>query len=179
MLKPLLIIFALNFSRYTAYANDINQIYKQNIAVLDTKNVIEKSDIGQNVQKLIDNYQQDIMDKVNKYQLDLETKKNTLQKQQSTLSETKVKEEQTHIQKLYEIYLKEIDDLKNKNVIYQQKLISKILEKINLITEKIAKQEGFDMVFDKITVIYTNESNDITKNVIKILDNDYKDIDMK
>lgn len=180
MIQKIILVMILLYTK-TSFALNNNQHINidKNIAILDTKNVIEKSDIGKKAQQLIDKYQQDIMNKVNKYQFDLEAKKDDLQKEQVVLPKQSLKEKELAIQKLYEIYIKEIDELKSKNIIYQQKLVSKVLEKVNMITEEISQEESLNIVFDKMTVLYVNKSNDITEEVIKRLNNKYKDTDIQ
>lgn len=178
ILKTIFTTFFFVISFNNTYADNIDNSNSCNkyIAIIDTRNIIEKSHIGRKIQKLIDNYQEEIIKKVDKYQMNLETKKNDLQNDLPIMTDIKIKEEQNKIQKLYESYLREIDELKNKNVIYQQKLISKVLEKINFITEKVAVDKCFYIVLDKITVIYLDKSKDITNDVIQKLDNQYKNI---
>lgn len=160
------------------YSSSAQSCSCRNIAIIDTKRVMEKSDAGRNAQQLIINYQNNIKKKVRKYQLDIEFKKNELEKQQSILSEKKIEEKKMQLQKLFDNYSKEVDDLKNENIVYQQKLISKILDKINIVIEKMSKEKSFNLVFDRTSVLYVDHSNDITVDVIKMLDKYYKIFDV-
>jgi outer membrane protein len=55
----------------------------------------------------------------------------------------------------------------------RQELTEPILKEIDQIVQQIGKEEGFDLIVDKVATLYVSPSIDITQKVIQILNEKY------
>jgi len=100
-----------------------------------------------------------------------------LDKQSLLLSEERKKDIQSNLQKEYADYQKFLQDKVGQDGEYAKKqkdLVQPILDKINVIIEKIAKDENYDFIFDGSTgsPVWAKSAYDLTEKVLQVLNSE-------
>ena len=120
--------------------------------------------------------------KINKFKLNDDNFKNEEKKilaKKNLISQEEINVELKLLQIEFEKYRKkkieEIDNLKNK----RNKNIINFLSLINPIIEKYMSDNSIYMLIDKKNVFIANKNYDITNNLIELIDNQIKNIEIK
>ena len=120
--------------------------------------------------------------KINKFKLNDDNFKNEEKKilaKKNLISQEEINDELKLLQIEFEKYRKkkieEIDNLKNK----RNKNIINFLSLINPIIEKYMSDNSIYMLIDKKNVFIANKNYDITNNLIELIDNQIKNIEIK
>jgi len=120
--------------------------------------------------------------KINKFKLNDENfkkKENKILAKKNLISQEEVTKELKLLQVEYEKYrksrineVKELEIKRNKNIV-------NLLSLINPIIEKYMAENSIYMLIDKKNVFIANKNYDITKNLIELIDNQIKSIEIK
>lgn len=106
-------------------------------------------------------------------QKEIKTKKEQLDKQSLLLSSERKKELESQLEQElieYNKFLQEKFGQQGDAVKKNEELLKPIMEKVNKILEKIAKDENYDFIFDgRYSLAYAKKAYDITEKVILIL----------
>ena len=120
--------------------------------------------------------------KINNFKLNDDNFRNEEKKilaKKNLISEEETKEElkllQIKFQKYSEEKIKEVNELKIK----RNKNIANFLSLINPIIEKYMTDNSIYMIIDKKNIFIANKEYDITNNLIELIDNQIKDIEIK
>jgi Skp family chaperone for outer membrane proteins len=120
--------------------------------------------------------------KINKFKLNDDTFKNEEKKilaKKNLISKEEINKEIKILQVKFQEYKKEkiqeIDEFNNK----RNKYISNFLNQINPIIEKYMADNSIYMLIDKKNVFIANKKYDITNNLIELIDNQIKNIELK
>ena len=139
-----------------------------------------------NSERIINEYQgtKEAQDKFNKEvakweqeaserQKEIKTKKEQLDKQSLLLSAERKKELESQLEQElieYNKFLQEKFGQQGDAVKKNEELLKPIMEKVNIILEKIAKDENYDFIFDgRYSLVYAKKAYDITEKVIQVL----------
>ena len=120
--------------------------------------------------------------KIKKYKLSDDNFKNEEKKilaKKNLISKEEIEKEMKILRKKFQKYKKdqtiEVDELKNK----RNKNIVNFLNLINPIIEKYMSDNSIYMIIDKKNVFIASKNYDITNNLIELIDNQIKDIEIK
>jgi len=106
-------------------------------------------------------------------QKQIKTKKEQLDKQSLLLSAERKKELEAELEQdliEYNKFLQEKFGQTGDAVKKNEELLKPIMDKVNLILEKIAKDENYDFIFDgRYSLVYAKKAYDITEKVIQVL----------
>ena len=102
-----------------------------------------------------------------------------VEKQSMLWTEERKDEMQRKLKQREEDYKRFVDEIfgeQGKGVQKQVELAQPIYDKINLLLDKIAKEDGYTMVLDTINgnVLYADKSLDITQRIIDVLNKEYE-----
>ena len=139
-----------------------------------------------NSERIINEYQgtKEAQDKFNKEvarweqeaserQKEIKTKKEQLDKQSLLLSAERKKELESQLEQElieYNKFLQEKFGQQGDAVKKNEELLKPIMEKVNKILEKIAKDENYDYILDgRYSLVYAKKAYDITEKVIQVL----------
>ena len=124
-----------------------------------------------------------VLQKMNKSEMDIRTKYDNIRKNNQISSKQK-QQKITHLEnnwkQISENYNNEIQKIKN----IDEKLTTRIYEKLNKILKEIAQKMNISAILnegnsDTTFVFYSEDKIDITDVVVKTLDDELKDLDIK
>lgn len=153
----------------------------QQVAVIDMQGAILQTDEGKvakaKLEKEVTQKRQDL----SKQEAQLKKMQNDFQAQQAVLSEAdkqaRSKEFQTKLQAFQQSQLNFEQEARQKEATELQKIFVNLQTEIN----KLAKQKGYEMVFDKSAgvLLYAKNVVDVTTDVVTMYNKDYKAKDKK
>lgn len=149
-------------------------VYAMKIAYVDIQEALQAVKAGkkakQQVEKEIEKRQKKLDDMRN-HILKLESE---LKKQELVLSEeSKKKKKEEYTKKIQEL---QAEVAKNQQEMQQeeQKVLAPMLEKMRELLQKVSKEKGYDIVFMKGAILYADDQHDLTKDLVKTFDKEYK-----
>lgn len=139
------------------------------IVFIDIDFVLNNSNIGKSIY--------DELDKINKNNLnDLNLKENILQKKKEAIEKTKnisskdkLQKEINEFNKQVSLFKEEKDKIFNEFRIKKKKKLDKFLKEINPIIQEYMKKNSIDIVLEKKQIFIGSTSNDITLDIIKLI----------
>ncbi|MBT9555594.1 MAG: OmpH family outer membrane protein [Myxococcales bacterium] len=136
------------------------------IGVVDVQKAIQTVPEGKAAKQKLEADAKRIQSDIDKQQNELKTMKDELERQAALLQDAvkreKMKLYQQKLMQLQEGYVKNQQDLKEK----EGKLLKPILEKITKTAEAVAKAEGYTLIVEKGAVLFAVPAIDITDTVI-------------
>jgi outer membrane protein len=161
LLAGLLVCFASSFGK-TASA-------QMKMAVVDVQRAVMQTEDGLRAQatlkKLFDSRQQEL----NKKQTDLQKQKEEIDKQSHVLSQAalqkKVDDWQKQMVELQTTFVEYNKELEKK----QKELTDPILERVLGVIKRLAGQDGYDLIVDRVTVAFARSDLDLTDRVIQVV----------
>ena len=147
-----------------ASLSDENKVY-----FLDINFIINNSNIGKKLLNELNQKNKDLNLTHSNKEKELENKKNEILSQQNILEKKDFEIKVTNHQKNVDKYLKQKNtDFEELRKIRMDKT-NEILGLINEILLNYSKQQNIDMIFNKESLIISNEKFDITNQIIDIL----------
>ena len=166
----IIIIFFLSISSLSA---------KDKVAYIDIDYILNNTLVGKST---LDSIKKDEELKINEYKHSDENfkkKKNKILTKKNLVSKEEINKELKYLQVEFEKYrnnkIKEVEELKVK----RNRNILNLLNQINPIIEKYMAENSIYMLIDKKNVFIANKNYDITKNLIELIDNQIKSIEIK
>lgn len=172
-----LLLFLLMISTIICGQNIANA--EQKISIINVESIMDQALVSKNVAQQLEAKKDELKADVEKKEQDLSKLNQELIKQESILSkdifEKKVKEFNN---KLADVQ-REIQG--KKNILEQVHLesMSKIIEEINIVVEKIAKDKNISLVIPSNGAAYFDPTLDLTSEVIAMLNKKIQKIDVK
>ena len=171
MKKILLTIFFIIFSS-VCYA-------QEKIVYLDINYLISQSEVGKHVNSNLKKINDENNKEFKKVELEIQSKEQSLLKQKNILKK--------------EDYEKKISDLKNKYNSYQEqrnkknaeltqlrnKAGNEILNHINEILTEYSKRESISLIIEKKNVVIGKSDLDVTSDILSLLNNKIKKIELQ
>jgi Skp family chaperone for outer membrane proteins len=150
------------------------------IAVVDIEALTLTSDEGKAVNAKLKTRYDEIIGVMSKLQKDIEDKETRLKTQDRVMSSTakasltrEIENDKVNFDRKNQDYQKEMVD-------YQNELLDPVAGKAQLALQAYIKEKNFTIVIDlsaeKGNVVWANSANDITLDVIKRLNDDYKKV---
>lgn len=167
MRSLIILLFLLSFNEAKA---------ETKIAILDVKEIISESIAAKKAS-------QKLKSKLSEYQLEIDIQSSKLKKEQEKLQEQSSLLTQEALQTKQAEFIEKIKSLelevnkKKKNIdAINLKVIAEIEENIDVIVQKIAKNNNINIVLSKSDIIYVNDIENITDLVVEELNKNLSDI---
>ena len=161
MKKIIFLLVFYSFFPINTYANEVT--------IVDINFLLKNSEKGKKIQKELDNLGSKQKKNFEKKQKDLKEKENKIISKKNVLSAEDFKKEI----ELFKSELRKFNDERRKSIqemnAKQANMISKLLEDINKILINYSKEKNISTIIDKKNVIITKAENDITKEILSIL----------
>ena len=143
------------------------------IGYIDSDEILAKHKPFQEGEKDVQRYRMELEKEFTKRQNELEKMTETYGRQALLLSEKRKKEEQRAIlQKQEELqrYLSEISAPQDGKLARKSKeVLAPIINRVNIVVQRLAKESGYDFVFNSSTLAYASETHDLTEKVLEEL----------
>jgi Skp family chaperone for outer membrane proteins len=152
---------------------------EEKVSYIDIDYIISNTSAGKSLLTTLKNEEQLIIEKFNLSDEDFKNKEKQILAKKNLLSKEELTKELKSLNIKYEKYrinkIKQIDDLKAK----RNRNIVNFLYLTNPIIEKYMKENSIYMLIDKKNVFIASKDYDITNNLIELIDNEIKNIEIK
>lgn len=143
------------------------------IGYIDSDEILAKHKPFQEGEKEVQRYRMELEKEFKKRQNELEKMTETYERQALLLSEKRKQEEQRAIlqkQEDLQRYLSEISAPQDGKLAKKsQEVLAPIIRGVNTVVQRVAKESGFDFVFNSSTLAYANETHNLTVKVLEEL----------
>ena len=149
-------------------------IANENIRFININYIINNSEVGKSLNKLIENKNKQIQTELKKISEKLEKDKNKIVNQKNVLK----KEEFDELAKNYDDKVKKFNQTKKTRIAeFNQFRINskkKIIDTLNPIITNFLKKESIQILLQKDKIIFGDEKLDITEEILDIFDKKHK-----
>ena len=146
----------------------------ENIRFININYIINNSEVGKNLNKLIDDKNKKIKTELNKLSKKLEADKNIIITQKNVLKKVEFEE----LAKNYDDKLKKFDETRKKKTSeFNQFRINskkKIIDTLNPIITNFLEKESIQILLQKDKIIFGDEKLDITEEILNIFNKKHK-----
>ncbi|MBH00880.1 MAG: hypothetical protein CMI86_02655 [Candidatus Pelagibacter sp.] len=156
----------------------IKNAYSENLAFIDMDQILSKSKIGIYINNEIEkknNLSQKILKEMEE---DLRSKDNKINSQKNILSDNELKKKIDELNEDLKNYQKITQESRNKINSFQISATGKLLKNLKPILAEYSKDKNISIIFQKKDLIIAKNSLNITKDIIKILDQKVEKIDL-
>lgn len=148
-----------------------SNVFANNIAVVDVNKIVSGSTAFKKLNQSLEKEKNSYQDKIKQREIELNAKKDDLQSKSAILSQENLQKQALEFQKEILSFQEEI---KAKEVDLQKKLaygIEVLNEEVQQIVNDIVKESDnkYDVVLNSNVLLYSNDKNDITLEVLKRL----------
>tara|TARA_A100001037_G_C15142563_1_gene634569 strand:+ start:1588 stop:2109 length:522 start_codon:yes stop_codon:yes gene_type:complete len=165
MKKILIYLFLLLFSTST---------YGKNIVYLDVQYIIDNSELGKFYKLKIKNIQKDISSQLKKKEDEINFLEINIKNQNNILSEKEKKNKVNQLNDLLKEYKLQSNKFNKQIIENKKKYTSKILETLNPLLTNYVEKNKILLVVEKKNILIGIKSLDITKDLLKILNEETK-----
>ena len=153
------------------YSFFVSSVWSSEISIVDITFLLKNSNKGKNIQKEIDDLNSKNLKLFQEKKKKLEVKEKKIASKKNILSQEDFNNEVSK-------FRKEVTNYENERKKSAQKInsvkitkITKLLGEINSILVDYSSKNSITTIIDKKNVIITKQENDITKEILKILNN--------
>ena len=153
------------------YSFFVSSVWSSEISIVDITFLLKNSNKGKNIQKEIDDLNSKNLKLFQEKKKKLEVKEKKIASKKNILSQEDCNNEVSK-------FRKEVTNYENERKKSAQKInsvkitkITKLLGEINSILVDYSSKNSITTIIDKKNVIITKQENDITKEILKILNN--------
>jgi outer membrane protein len=150
------------------------------MGVVDPQAVLEKSKAGRRALDALKEYANTRQKLLASDDEELKTLEKQIREQESTLSESQKREKQGQFRTKFQDFQKKAQEFQQEFTVKQKELVDDYMKKVQSATKAVAEKAGISLVVDKGSentikiVIYNRDTLDITDQVIKEFDRQYK-----
>ena len=149
------------------------------VSYIDIDYIITNTLAGKEILNLLKKEEESKIKEFKLDENDLKNEENQILAKRNLISKEEINKElkllEDKFQKYNQVKLKEIDALKNK----RNRNIINFINQINPIIEKYMTDNSIYMLLDKKNVFIASKDYDITKNLIELIDNQIKTLEIK
>ena len=169
VIKKIIYILLISF---IAQAN----LYSDVPYFVDFKYVLNQSAAGKKAQAALQKELSDGIDKIKKQESTIQDEEKEIIKQKKVISAEEYKKKVTGLRAKVKTLQKTRNDLLDTVAKKRSKARSELLKNLNPIIQEYMKEKKIRMVLDKKSILLADETLDLTKDIIKILDKKIKSI---
>ena len=167
----------MHFKKYFLiffYLFSTNSLSSENIAYIDIDFILNNSLEGKLIIKQLNELNDKNLNNLQNKEKQLENEKKEINNEQNTLSNDELNKKIKDFQNKIKLFQKEKDLMvKNINEIKKKK-IKNFISKISPIIEKFMKEKSISILIDKKSVFIADPKYDITKSILRIIDEKLK-----
>ena len=160
----LLLIFLFNTSN--SFATD-KTVY------IDIDYVLNNSNLGKSIYKELEIINKENLEKLSQKEKIIKEKKETIENTKNIASKEKLENDINEFKQEVELYKNQkdkiLDDLKKK----KQLKLDNFLKVINPIIQEYMKKNSIDIVLERNQIFIGNSKNDITKDILKLINQNF------
>ena len=146
----------------------------ENIAYLDLDNIVKNTKAGKSIINKLKASKDSALKKFEKKENALKKVEEDINKQQNVLSKEELKNKISDFRKEVASFRNDRDKLINDFNTKKIQEFEKFFKKITPIIGKYVEEKNIDIVLDKENIFLANKNNDITNEIIKLIDDKIK-----
>ena len=166
--KNLIYIFIIFFSTISIGKSNENIVY------LDLDNIVKNTKAGKSIINKLKASKDSALKKFEKKENALKKVEEDINKQQNVLSKEELKNKISDFRKEVASFRNDRDKLINDFNTKKIQEFEKFFKKITPIIGKYVEEKNIDIVLDKKNIFLANKNNDITNEIIKLIDDKIK-----
>ena len=146
----------------------------ENIAYLDLDNIVKKTKAGKSIIDKLKSSKDSALKQFEKKEKALKKVEEDINKQKNVLSKEELKNKISDFRKEIASFRNDREKLINDFNTKKIQEFDKFFKKITPIIGEYAEQKNIDIVLDKKNIFLANKNNDITNEIIKLIDDKIK-----
>ena len=146
----------------------------ENIAYLDLDNIVKSTKAGKSIINKLKISKDSALKKFEKKEKELKKVEEDINKQKNVLSKEELRNKVSDFRKDISSFRNEREKLINDFNIKKIQEFEKFFKKITPIIGEYVKKKNIDIVLDKKNIFLANKNNDITNEIIKLIDEKIK-----
>ena len=146
----------------------------ENIAYLDLDNIVKNTKAGKSIINKLKVSKDSALKKFEKKEKELKKAEEDINKQKNVLSKEELRNKVSDFRKDISSFRTEREKLINDFNIKKIQEFEKFFKKITPIIGEYVKKKNIDIVLDKKNIFLANKNNDITNEIIKLIDEKIK-----
>ena len=146
----------------------------ENIAYLDLDNIVKNTKAGKSIINKLKVSKDTALKKFEKKEKELKKVEEDINKQKNVLSKEELRNKVSDFRKEISSFQNERDKLINDFNVKKIKEFENFFKKITPIIGEYVEKKNIDIVLDKKNIFLANKNNDITNEVIKLIDEKIK-----
>ncbi len=146
----------------------------ENIAYLDLDNIVKSTKAGKSIINKLKTSKDSALKKFEKKEKELKKVEEDINKQKNVLSKEELRNKVSDFRKEISSFQNERDKLINDFNVKKIKEFENFFKKITPIIGEYVEKKNIDIVLDKKNIFLANKNNDITNEVIKLIDEKIK-----
>ena len=146
----------------------------ENIAYLDLDNIVKNTKAGKSIINKLKASKDSALKKFEQKEKELKKAEEDINKQKNVLSKEELKSKVLNFRKEVSSFRSEREKLINNFNIKKTQEFEKFFKKITPIIGEYIKKKKIDIVLDKKNIFLANKNNDITHEIIKLIDEKIK-----
>ena len=146
----------------------------ENIAYIDLDNIVKNTKAGKSIIDKLKASKDSALKKFEKKEKALKKVEEDINKQKNVLSKEELKNKISDFRKEIASFRNDREKLINDFNIKKIKAFEKFFEKITPIIGEYVEKKNIDFVLDKKNIFLANKNNDITSEIIKLIDKKIK-----
>ena len=146
----------------------------ENIAYLDLDNIVKNTKAGKSIINKLKVSKDSALKKFEKKEKELKKVEEDINKQKNVLSKEELRNKVSDFRKDISSFRNEREKLINDFNIKKIQEFEKFFKKITPIIGEYVKKKNIDIVLDKKNIFLANKNNDITNEIIKLIDEKIK-----
>ena len=146
----------------------------ENIAYLDLDNIVRNTKAGKSIINKLKVSKDTALKKFEKKEKELKKVEEDINKQKNVLSKEELRNKVSNFRKEISSFRNEREKLINDFNIKKIQEFEKFFKKITPIIGDYVKRENIDILLDKKNIFLANKNNDITNEIIKLIDDKIK-----
>ena len=166
--KNLIYVLIIFFSTISLSKSD------ENIAYLDLDNIVKSTKAGKSILNELKTSKESALKKFEKKEKELKKVEEDLNKQKNVLSKEELKTKISDFRKEIASFRNDREKLINDFNTKKIQEFDKFFKKITPIIGEYVEEKKIDIVLDKKNIFLANKNNDITNEIIKLIDDKIK-----
>ena len=146
----------------------------ENIAYLDLDNIVKSTKAGKSIINKLKTSKDSALKKFEKKEKELKKVEEDINKQKNVLSKEELRNKVSNFRKEISSFRNEREKLINDFNIKKIQEFEKFFKKITPIIGEYVEKKNIDIVLDKKNIFLANKNNDITNEIIKLIDEKIK-----
>ena len=146
----------------------------ENIVYLDLDNIVKNTKAGKSIINKLKVSKDSALKKFEKKEKELKKAEEDINKQKNVLSKEELKNKVSNFRKEISSFRNEREKLINDFNIKKIQEFEKFFKKVTPIIGEYVKKKNIDIVLDKKNIFLANKNNDITNEIIKLIDEKIK-----